>query len=254
MRSPWALGRMPLSSSPQTGRTRPEQEQLPEQFGFSNGRNSVYTSRTMMFAELSALFAVCQSQSSKNEYLSAATDNNALSKKTATTRRRTVQRLTELYALDRSVTLFRILRQVWDADVEARPLLACLCAQARDPLFRSTTDMVLAVKLGETLTVEQICEFLERQHPGRFSINTRRSAARNLLSSWLQSGYFTGRKRKLRKRPTVTPTVVAYALALSALMGRTGQMLFSTPWLRMLAKKDELNAATRSIPRAHRSL
>ena len=36
------------------------------------------------------------------------------------------------------VTLFRLLRYFWEVDSPGRPLLAFLCASARDPLLRVT--------------------------------------------------------------------------------------------------------------------
>ena len=43
--------------------------------------------------------------------------------------------------LDRRSVLFRGLRDLWDADEAAQPLLALLCSLARDPLLRATADL-----------------------------------------------------------------------------------------------------------------
>jgi hypothetical protein len=163
----------------------------------------------MMLAELSSLLEAMPAASEHAKYWSACIDENVLSKRTPVTRRRTVERLNELYGLDLGITLFRILRKLWDADAEATPLLACLCAQARDPLFRSTTEFVLAIKPGELITVDVLSQAVEEQNPGRFSAKTLRSVAQNIASSWMQSGFFSGHKTKTRRRPNATPTAAA---------------------------------------------
>lgn len=213
---------------------------LPENFGFREGRGSVHTSRTMMLAELASLLGATQANSTRAKYWEACINENVLSKRTPVTRRRTVERLTELYALDPGITVFRILRKLWDADAEARPLLACLCAQARDPLFRSTTDFVLAIKTGELITVDALSHAVEERNPGRFSTKTLRSVAQNIASSWLQSGFFSGHMRKARRRPVATPTTAAYALALAALAGAKGQFLFSSHWVKLLDSPNDV--------------
>ena len=52
-----------------------------------------------------------------------------------TTRRKTFVVLGQLYGLDPSILLFRALRHLWDADADAQPLLAMLCALATSLLF-----------------------------------------------------------------------------------------------------------------------
>src|SRR5207247_3472773 len=173
---------------------------LPQLFGFRSGLNSVHRSRTMMLAELTALLGATRADSTPNNYVAGCIEDNVLSKRTLVTRRTTAERLRELYALDPGVTVFRLLRQFWSADPEARPLLACLCAQARDPLFRATADSVLATKAGEVVTVDALCRLVDGQEAGRFGAKTLRSVAQNLASSWNQSGFLSGTKRKIRRR------------------------------------------------------
>ena len=80
-------------------------------------------------------------------------DENLLGKPTATTRRITFERLRELYGLDPSLLVFRALRDVWDADESAQPLLALLCATARDPILRAMTPFVLRLPVGALNTL-----------------------------------------------------------------------------------------------------
>src|SRR5271157_1865110 len=110
-------------------------EELPEVFGFRNGNSSVHTSRTMMLAELDQLLAGTAANSPKQSYWEASIEHNVLGKRTPVTRKRSVERLTELYGLDPAIPIFRIFRQLWQAESVGRPMLAGLCAHARDTLL-----------------------------------------------------------------------------------------------------------------------
>jgi hypothetical protein len=63
-----------------------------------------------MLAELTTLLASVPASASKAERRSAIVSENVLGKKTTSTRKSTAQRLSELYALDPSVPLFRLLQ------------------------------------------------------------------------------------------------------------------------------------------------
>ncbi len=88
---------------------------FPESLGFRSGVSSAHTSRTMMLEELSLVLNGVDVKVSAAGYRSAIIDDNILGKPTRTTRQRTAQRLTELYALDPDCTLFRLLRHVWSS-------------------------------------------------------------------------------------------------------------------------------------------
>lgn len=207
---------------------------FPEAFGFRQGNSSVHTSRTMMLAELSQLFSVVPQDASTSAYKEAAIEHNVFGKRTPVTRKRTFERLVELYGLDCSIPLFRILRELWESDSLGRPLLAGLCAHARDPLLRQTTPFVLQAKSGESIPIEAVRKFLEESHPGRFRPTTLLSAAQNIASSWKQCGYLDGRRVKKRRRPAVTPVNTAYGLLLAHLAGARGQLLFTSYWAKLL--------------------
>jgi hypothetical protein len=64
-------------------------------------------------------------------YLTAIVEENALGKPTQTTRKRTAQRLGELYGLDPACPLFRLRRHFWPTDPPAGPMLAFLAAAER---------------------------------------------------------------------------------------------------------------------------
>jgi hypothetical protein len=219
---------------------------LPAKFGFKIGDRGTMTSRTIMLAELSGILDPRVNLNSKTERWAAIIDDNILGKKTASTRKLTAQRLTELYALDESITLFRLLRLFWQADSTARPLLAMLCACARDPLLRMTSETILKAKFGEVVSTGQIEENVNHQISQRFNPDTINKIARNASSSWQQSGHLKGRAVKTRSKPYVAPANVAYALVLGYLEGARGASLLHTFWSSLLdAPEHILNEAAR---------
>jgi hypothetical protein len=196
----------------------------------------------MMLDELSLLLEKVVSHATVSNYLAAIVEDNALGKPTQTTRQRTAKRLTELYALDPSCTVFRLLRHYWSSDPASRPMLAFLAAAARDPLLRETTPFIQSVTLEQTVTPNQIVEHLNEKFPGRFQASTALATAQRLASSWSQAGYVCGKVTKRRSKPHVTPTVAAFALALGFLCGLRGRLLFDSTWARLLDRSPaELN-------------
>lgn len=207
---------------------------FPGALGFRDGTASVHTSRTMMFSELSLVLEHVGRKAKTDEYLAAVVEQNVLGKPTQTTRKRTAQRLVELYSLDQTRAVFRLLRHFWAADAAGRPMLAYLAAAARDPLLRDSTPFVAAVPVGTGVNAAQVAGCLEEKYPGRFKPTTLLSTAQNLASSWTQAGYLAGKVNKKRTRPVVTPVVVTFALLLGYLCGLRGKMLLDTVWTRML--------------------
>jgi hypothetical protein len=207
---------------------------FPESLGFREGVSSVHTSRTMMFAELTLVLEHVEKNAKADEYLAAIVDQNVLGKPTQTTRKRSAQRLVELYSLNSTHAVFRLLRHFWAADASARPMLAYLTATTRDPLVRNTTPFVVAIPVNEVVSASQVANHLKEKYPARFKPTTLLSSAQNLASSWTQAGYLTGRLNKKRTHPVVTPVSVTYALLLGYLCGTRGKMLLDTIWTRML--------------------
>lgn len=206
-----------------------------EQFGFSYRRGSAHVARTMMLSELSHLLdSVPASSPSSEAYIRGIEEDNCLGKRSRQTRMLTRRHLSELYSLRPDTTLFRTLRYLWQRDPEGRPLIACLCAFARDPLLRSSAPFVLKLTEGQLFSREALEEYLEKEYPGRFSKATLTSTAQNLASSWTQSGHLTGRVKKIRSRATATAGSTAYALLLGFLTGERGESLFKTDCAKLL--------------------
>ena len=210
-------------------------------FGFRFGDKGTHTSRTLMLEELEQVFRGTPADADRAAYTAAIIDENLTDKRTAATRRITNQRLGELYSLDRSVLIFRILRQFWELDNNGRPLLALLCGLARDPLLRATSPPILSMQVGEELARQRMTDAVREAAGNRLNDNTIDKVVRNASSSWTQSGHLKGRARKTRQAVRPTPLSVAYALFIGYLFGLRGQRLFNTLWTEALdSSVDEL--------------
>lgn len=202
--------------------------------GFANEPLGTHTSRTIMLAELSALLRSVGSDATYEEYRLAAVDENAVHKGTQATRAKTFRHLRELYALSPEVPVFRTLRLLWDEDGSAQPLIATLCAAARDSMLRSTIDSVVGLMPGEVTTTANFANSIQEAFPGHYAPGVAARAGRNVASSWQQAGLLVGRVRKVRAHPCARPTSAAYALFLGYVCGMRGDALFTTPWTRLL--------------------
>lgn len=214
--------------------TDPDVEARAAKAGLRFGDKSVHTSRTIMLADLGELLAGVPPEAVREDYVAAVVDENALGKATIATRRWAAQRLGELYALDPRVPVFRVLRRLWSVDVPGRPLLAMLCALARDPLLRSTSSAVLALPVGAELVRARFLDEIRRVVGVRLNESVLDKVARNAASSWAQSGHLHGRMRKIRTSVAPTPGSVAMALWLGSLEGFGGPALLDCLWTRVL--------------------
>ncbi len=187
-----------------------------------------------MLAELRLLLEHVAVSASVHDYIRSIVDENVLGKPTRTSRQETMQRLRDLYGVDPSCTLFRLLRHFWAATPESRPMLAFLVACARDPLLRDMTPFIQVIPLGQLVVSTDIVQELAAKYPQRFSMTTLLSTARNLASTWSQAGYLHGRTKKVRTQPQVSPGVTAFALLIGYLAGLRGPLLLDCIWTRLL--------------------
>jgi hypothetical protein len=204
--------------------------------GFRTGTQGTHTSRTMMFEELRAVLLTTPKAAAKTDYRKAIIEDNCLSKATTATRRLTAQRLSEIYALDPAVPLFRALRNVWSVETEerGRRLLALLAAIGRDPLLAATVSAVIPVRIDQELTRFSMTAALRSSVGDRFNDSILDKVARNAGSSWTQSGHLKGRTFKRRQRVNATPACDAFALYLAFHAGFRGDELFESPWMSIL--------------------
>lgn len=186
-----------------------------------------------MLSELTGLVEVAGARADYDCFQRAAIQLNAVRKLTLATRRKTFRHLRELYGLSPSIAIFRALMDLWTCDSDARPLMAALCATARDPLVRAATHRILEADDGDLVTAAELQSAVERAFPGRYRTDTLARTGRNLASSFTQSGHLQGRTHKLRSRALCTPAAATYALLLGYLCGGRGELLFQSAWARL---------------------
>jgi hypothetical protein len=206
----------------------------PSFAGFRSDAQSVHASRTIMLADLSALFESVPQNAAHDAYRRAIQEDNVLSKRTASTRLWAYKKLRELYALDPEIPVFRGLRTLWAADPVSRPVLALLAAATRDALLRATIGVVASAVRDEEVTRERFRTAIESARGERFSESTMDAVLSHLLTSWTESGHLFGKKSRTRTAPNASSGAVAYALFLGYLTGVRGVLLFSTLWTSVL--------------------
>jgi len=194
------------------------------------------TSHTIVVGALTALLDVVPVAAPPAAYGQAALDANVLGKDTDGARRRTFRYLRELYLLRPDSLLFRALRDLWPVDPEARPLLAGLCAVARDAVFRASSAAITSTSPGDTLVSADLADAVGEHFPASYNAGTLAKIGRNTFSSWEQTGHLAdaGRSTKVRSRAACRPADVTYALLLGHLEGVRGHALFDTLWARVL--------------------
>jgi len=205
-----------------------------EEWGFRLGERGTHATRTMMYDELQQTLATVPASGLRSAYAQAIIEENCLGKPTDSTRRQTNQRLGELYCLDLSVPLFRVLRRLWERDTTGHPLLAVLCALARDPLFAATVDAVAQLEPGAEFLREPMRAGIRALAGDRLNESTVDKVARNAASSWTQSGHLVGRALKIRRRVHPTPASITLALYLAYRIGFRGLNLFTSGWISIL--------------------
>lgn len=199
----------------------------------SGGTN---TSHTIVVGALTALLDAVPADASPVAYEQAALEANVLGKGTDGSRRRTYRYLRELYLLRPDSLLFRALRDLWPVDPPARPLLAGLCALARDAVFRASSAAITSSSPGDELTSADLADVVSERFPASYSAATLAKIGRNTFSSWEQTGHLADAKRatKVRTRAKCRPADVTYALLLGHMEGVRGRALFDTSWAQVL--------------------
>ena len=205
-----------------------------EKFGYKFGRNGAHSARTMMIDELEILFPSLPVKTTKAEYVDAIVEGNLLNKPSKKARQLTARHLIDLYSLDTMTPIFRVFRQLWKRDVEARPVLALSICLARDSLLRGSANFILNKQTGESVVREEMEKLLSAPDPDRYSTASLKSIAQNINGTWTNAGYLKGKAHKLRSLPVVTPTNLTYCLFLGSLEGLSGQGLFNSRWTKLL--------------------
>ena len=196
------------------------------------------TSHTVVIPALAALLDAVDRHADAATYERAVLAQNVLGKETAGSRKRTLRYLRELYLLRPDSILFRALRDLWTDECAGQPLLAGLCALARDPVFRASAPAILSTSPGDEVVSADLAEGVEKEFPTAYNESTLAKIGRNTFSSWEQTGHLgaVARSVKVRQRPNCTPSTTAYALMLGHLEGVRGAALFDTIWVRVLGQ------------------
>ncbi|EIM28008.1 hypothetical protein [Microvirga lotononidis] len=214
----------------------PSQEVLAEAEaqGLRPRAGGTHTSRTIMSKDLDALLNSAPEYTDRAGYSQRIVEENCLGKSTVATRRLSYKRLGELYALDRRVSLFRVLRRLWQVDEVGRPLLALLAALARDPLLLATAPAILSLRNGDELPRGAVRQQLDEAVAGRLNEGILDKVLRNTASSWTQSGHLTGRTFKTRQPVQPTPGAISFALWIACQAGFNDTDALRSGWIAVL--------------------
>lgn len=181
-----------MSFNPHCNNSTPEADQV--RAGLRFGERGTHTSRTMMLSELTGLFSELGPAASRDDLVAAVVEDNVLGKQTTSNRRLTLQRLSELYGLDSTIPLYRVLRRLWDVDPACRPLTALLCALARDSLLRASAAVILPMSSDAELSRSEMIHDLQVETDGRLKETLLNKVAQNIGSSWTR--FSTERKTR----------------------------------------------------------
>ncbi len=214
---------------------REEKSEKLSRFGFSFEKGGAHIARTMMLDELRLLISyTAKPNAVKNDYIKAIEEDNCLGKRSGKTRALSARHLVDLYSLDSSVAIFRVLLYFWNRDADGQPLLALLCAYSRDTILRLSAQFILNFPEGTTISRQALEEFIDKLDPQRFSKATLKSTAQNLNGTWTRSGHLEGKVKKVRSKAKATPGSVSFALFLGYLTGVRGEALFKTEYADLL--------------------
>jgi hypothetical protein len=209
--------------------------QSATEYGFRLKQGGAHGSKTMMLREARLLFAASRPKTGFEELKRLVLEENVLLKDTFSNREDVFKRLSDLYGLRPELPLYHALRILWDTSEQEQPLLALLCALARDPLLRTTASVVLEQPEGAIVSPAMLETALEAAYPEHYSAKTKLSISQNTAASWAQAGVVSAAAvHKVRRRPVSGPASATYALLLGFLCDARGTLLLETTWAKVL--------------------
>ena len=194
-----------------------------------------HQSKTMMLAELTEVLA----NEAAEHPADAILRDNLLGKPSVRARQAALYRLRQLYGVGEAWPICAVLHRLWERDRDGRPMLALLCALARDPPLRDGAAAVLDAALGERVRWPEIAAAFEACNPGRLSEKMAKSLAQHAASTWTQAGFLKGAVGKERVRARPSPAAAAYAALIAGLCGFGGMRLVESRWLDVLDRPVE---------------
>ena len=204
-------------------------------FGFSNALTGGHSARSMMFLEFRNLVREMPPSATKEDFARAVIEENVLEKPTLSSRRKSLRHLIELYGMDSSKVLFRVLWHLGHTDSESLPQLCLVCAYARDPQLRRSFELIRTLRLGEAVERTTMEQYLENGFPGRFSPAMKKSMAQNVNTTWTFGGHLSGKAKKVKQLPEPRPVSAAYAMFVGYLSGLRGERLLDSAYAALVA-------------------
>ena len=193
--------------------------------GFSVNTAGAHLARSMMLNELTRLLQSTSSTATTDQYRHAIVEENLLGKPTYSSRLNTFKHLSDLYSLDGSLTLFRLLRRFATDEPASLPQLALICSFCRDPQLRESFRLIERLTSGEELPRQRMVDHLETLYPSRYSASMKTTLAQHVNTTWSKSGHLSGRTKKFRQMPKPTLTGTVYAMLAGYLLGQRGTVL-----------------------------
>ncbi|MFH2064877.1 MAG: hypothetical protein ABIK15_06755 [Pseudomonadota bacterium] len=204
-------------------------------FGFSDAILGGHSARSMMFLEMRTLFHTMPLSVTKDDFINVIIEENVLEKPTLSSRKKSLRHLFDLYGMDSTKALFRVLWNLGHSDLDSLPQLCLVCAYARDPQLRHSFELIRSLRLGEILERSAMEQHLEKGFPSRFSPAMKKSMAQNVNTSWTFGGHLAGRARKTRRFPETRPISAAYAMFVGYLTGLRGERLLDSTFVALVA-------------------
>lgn len=215
-----------------------------ERLGLSNASNGAHSARSMMLPEMQTLLAGLPCKVRQDDFFTSIVEENILGKPTLGSRKKTLQHLTQLYGLDPSTALFRVLWEFGHADPESLSQLCLISAYARDPQLRHSFTLIRDLRPGEVHERAAMEQHLEEGFPGRFSPAMKKSMAQNVATTWTVGGHLAGRVNKTRRLPEPRPVAAAYAMFVGYLSGLRGERLLDSAYAALVASnRSQLQSA-----------
>ncbi len=191
--------------------------------------NTIHTSRTMMFKELSALIDH-QVFDEKN-----IVEMNILGKLSTAGIHSTLNYLSRLYDFKEANQLWKVFAFLWKmAEEPDKRIMTLLYALYKDELLRVSLPVILNAIPGKKIEPTAVQDAIGKAYPGRYAPTTSLSAAQNTLSSWKQAGYIEGKFRNIRVTVKPDTPAVLFALFLGFKKGKVGEDLLQTTWVNTL--------------------
>lgn len=190
---------------------------------FMKKPKSIHGARTIMFSELEKIM---ENALETDEFINAMSEN-AFGKKSSDGIRQTKGFLKRLYHFNLQYMPFVALKYFWEISAtHEKPLIALIFAVNHDDLLAESVQVLQSVKQGEKVKIELFEEVIEKYHPNQYSVNTRKSTAQNIASSWKQAGFIEGRVKNIRTQPEITYRVACFAFLLAYLNGYRGDYIW----------------------------